>query len=66
MKTGMLAAEAAYGALQSGRSGDELVEYQALFEKSWVFKELALVRNAKPLLSKFGTTLGGALGMVDM
>ncbi|MFN9250645.1 MAG: electron transfer flavoprotein-ubiquinone oxidoreductase, partial [Brevundimonas sp.] len=66
MKTGMLAADAAYEAVRVGRSGDELVEYQTAFEGSWVCKELALVRNAKPLLSKFGTTLGGALGMFDM
>ena len=66
MKTGMMAADAAYEAVQAGRAGDELVEYQAAFEKSWVYKELSVVRNAKPLLSKFGTTLGGALGMFDM
>ena len=66
MKTGMLAADAAYEAVMAGRSGDELVEYQAAYEKSWVYKELKLVRNAKPLLSKVGTTLGGALGLFDM
>jgi len=66
MKTGMLAADAAYDAVMAGRAGDELVEYQAAYEKSWVYKELKLVRNAKPLLSKVGTTLGGALGLFDM
>ena len=66
MKTGMLAADAAFDAVMAGRSGDELVEYQTAYEKSWVYKELRGVRNAKPLLSKFGTTLGGALGLFDM
>ena len=66
MKTGMLAAEAAFAALAAGRAGDELTEYEAAYKKSWVAKELKLVRNAKPLLSKFGTTLGGALAMFDM
>jgi len=66
MKTGMLAADAAYDAVMAGRSGDELVEYQTAYENSWVHKELKLVRNAKPLLSKVGTTLGGALGLFDM
>ncbi|MBU1346573.1 MAG: electron transfer flavoprotein-ubiquinone oxidoreductase [Alphaproteobacteria bacterium] len=66
MKTGMLAAEAAYDAVMAGRSGDELVEYQTAYENSWVFKELKRVRNAKPLLSKYGTTIGGALGVFDM
>lgn len=66
MKTGMLAADAAYDAVMAGRSGDQLVEYQAAYEKSWVYQELKRVRNAKPLLTKFGTTLGGALGLFDM
>jgi len=66
MKTGMLAADAAYDAVMAGRSGDELTEYQTAYENSWVHKELKLVRNAKPLLSKVGTTLGGALGLFDM
>ena len=66
MKTGMMAAEAAFGALQAGRTSDELVEYSDAYDKSWVKKELKLVRNAKPLLSKCGTLLGGMLGMFDM
>ena len=66
MKTGMLAADAAYDAVLAGRSGDELVEYQTAYEKSWVYKELKLVRNAKPLLSKLGTSIGGAVGLFDM
>ncbi|WP_269716422.1 electron transfer flavoprotein-ubiquinone oxidoreductase [Caulobacter sp. NIBR2454] len=66
MKTGMLAAEEAFAALQAGRAGDELTSYQTAYEKSWVAKELKIVRNAKPLLSKYGTAIGGALGMFDM
>ncbi len=66
MKTGMLAAEEAFAALQAGRAGDELTSYQTAYEKSWVAKELKTVRNAKPLLSKYGTFVGGALGMFDM
>ncbi|MDI1325867.1 MAG: electron transfer flavoprotein-ubiquinone oxidoreductase [Brevundimonas sp.] len=66
MKTGMLAADAAYDAVMAGRSGDQLVEYQTAYENSWVFQELRRVRNAKPLLSKLGTSLGGALGLFDL
>ena len=66
MKTGMLAADAAYDAVMDGRAGDELVEYQTAYENSWVYQELKKVRNAKPFLSKYGTTLGGALGVFDM
>ena len=66
MKTGMMAAEAAFAAIQAGRAGDQLVEYQAAYDKSWVAKELKVVRNAKPLLSRFGTLIGAALGVFDM
>ncbi len=66
MKTGMLAAEAAFTALQAGRGGDELSEYQTAYESSWVYKELKLVRNAKPLWSRFGTFIGIPLGGLDM
>ena len=66
MKSGMLAAEAAYAALGEGRQADELTGYQTAFEGSWIAKELKVVRNAKPLLSKLGTFMGGAVGMFDM
>jgi electron-transferring-flavoprotein dehydrogenase len=66
MKTGMLAAESAFAALQSGRGGDTLAEYQDAYDQSWVRKELYLVRNAKPLLSRLGTWPGAVAGMFDM
>jgi electron-transferring-flavoprotein dehydrogenase len=66
MKSGMMAAEAAYAAIQAGRSRDDLVEYEDAYQKSWVRKELHTVRNAKPILSKFGTLMGGAVSMFDM
>ena len=66
MKSGMMAAEAAFAALQAGREGDELKDYDEAFQRSWVKKELHKVRNAKPLLSRYGTALGGVLGMFDM
>jgi electron-transferring-flavoprotein dehydrogenase len=66
IKTGMLAADAAFAAIQAGRSGDALTEYQTAFESSWVHKELKLVRNTKPLLSRLGTFLGGVAGMLEM
>ncbi len=66
MKTGMLAAEAAFAALQQGRQRDTLEEYEAAYRASRVYRDLKLVRNAKPLLSRNGTFWGGVLGMVDM
>jgi electron-transferring-flavoprotein dehydrogenase len=66
VKTGMLAAEAAFAAIGAGRASDELVEYQTAYDNSWVAKELKVVRNAKPLIGKLGTALGGAVSMADM
>jgi electron-transferring-flavoprotein dehydrogenase len=55
MKTGMLAAEAVFGALKEGRAGDVLANYDGAYARSWVAKDLWLVRNAKPLWSNLGT-----------
>jgi electron-transferring-flavoprotein dehydrogenase len=66
IKTGMLAAEAAFAAIAAGREGDELREYETAFRGSWVARELKVVRNAKPLLTRYGAILGGVLGMADM
>jgi electron-transferring-flavoprotein dehydrogenase len=66
MKSGMLAAETAFAAIQAGRGGDELAEYASAFERSWVKTELKVARNFKPILTRFGTALGGALSMVDL
>jgi electron-transferring-flavoprotein dehydrogenase len=52
MKTGMLAAEAAFAALGAGRQYDELSEYAAAFEQSWLHEELHVARNFKPLMGK--------------
>lgn len=66
MKTGMLAAEAAFAALKDGRAGDELSAYQAAYEKSSVYEDLSRVRNVKPMWSKLGLIGGLALGGADM
>lgn len=66
MGTGMLAAEHVVAALAADRSNDELVEYEDAWRSSSVGKDLFLVRNVKPLWSKFGTVLGVALGGFDM
>ena len=65
MKTGMMAAEAAFTALKEGRT-DELTAYPEAYKKSWVYKDLYRVRNVKPLLSRFGMFLGTMLGGIDM
>jgi len=66
VRSGILAADAAFDALKAGRSGDELVEYQTAYEASDIARELKLVRNVKPLLSKYGAFFGTLLGGIDM
>ncbi|MFZ5718268.1 MAG: electron transfer flavoprotein-ubiquinone oxidoreductase [Pseudomonadota bacterium] len=66
IKSGIMAAEAAAAAIAAGRAGDELTEYKAAFDASWLKKELHVVRNAKPLLSKFGSAMGTALSGFDL
>ncbi len=66
MKSGMLAAEAAFEAIQNERSRDVLNDYEDRLRSSWIAKELQLVKNAEPLLSKFGNTIGTVLAGIDM
>ena len=66
MKTGMLAAEAAAAAVQAGRAGDALEDYDRAYVQSWVAKDLYLVRNAKPLWSRLGSLLALPFIGLDM
>ncbi len=52
IKTGMLAAEAAFDALVAGRQHDELTAYPQAFEKSWLYAELYKARNFKSWFQK--------------
>ena len=62
MKTGMLCAEAAFAALQSGRSHDELADFPDSFQHSWLHEELQRSRNFKQWFKKgfvIGTLMTG-------
>jgi electron-transferring-flavoprotein dehydrogenase len=65
MKTGMLAAEAAFAALGQTRAHDELTEYESGWRSSWVYDDLYKVRNVKPGLrwGMWAGTLHGGLQM---
>ena len=64
IESGMLAADAAFDALRSGRSGDELTAYPATFERSPLRAELHRTRNFKPLM-KLGLRAGAVAFGVD-
>ncbi|SAK73084.1 electron transport protein [Caballeronia pedi] len=57
IKTGMLAADAAFEALQAGRQHDVLTAYPEAFKASWLYDELYRARNFKQWMSK-GLYLG--------
>src|SRR5215813_8031263 len=57
IKSGMLAAQAAFEAVQAGRASDELAAYPEAFRASWLHDELYRARNFKPWMSK-GLYLG--------
>jgi electron-transferring-flavoprotein dehydrogenase len=62
IKSGMLAAEAAFDALSASRQHDELPSYEDAFKHSWLHEELYKARNFKPAMGKglyAGTLLVG-------
>ena len=64
--SGMQAAEAAHAALGQGRQHDQLNAYDEGWRASEIGRDLQLVRNVKPLWSRFGLTLGVPLAGLDM
>ena len=64
IKSGMLCAEAAFEALQAGRSHDELSAYPAAFEKSWLREELSGSKNFKQWFKK-GNTVGAFMTGIE-
>lgn len=64
IKSGMLAAEAAFEALVAERARDELSAYPNAFRQSWLFDELHKARNFKPLMKK-GLWMGSVLFGID-
>jgi len=66
MKSGMLAAEAAFEAVAADRRGDVLESYEPAVRSSWIADELKIVRNAQPAVAKWGGTVGTLFAGFDM
>ena len=66
MKSGMLAAESIVEAIAAGREFDEIADYQANLNDSWIATELKLVKNAQPAVAKYGNDYGTVLAGIDM
>jgi electron-transferring-flavoprotein dehydrogenase len=66
MKSGMLAAEAAFEACGADRQSDALDSYPAALHSSWIAKELKMVRNAQPAVARWGGFVGTLYAGFDM
>ena len=64
IKSGMMAAEAAFDAVVADRRSDELTAYPEAYSQSWLFDELYRARNFKPWMAK-GLYLGTLMFGVD-
>lgn len=66
MKSGMLAGESIFEALQQGQTpSQDLTGYAERFEQSWVYDELYRSRNFGAAMHKFGTFWGGAFNTME-
>lgn len=66
MKSAMLAAEAAFEALQTQKTPDLLELYPYNFERSWLATELKNARNAEPAIAHFGPLIGSVIAGTDL
>jgi len=64
IKTGMLAAQAAFDAIGEGRQHDELTAYPQAFEDSWLHAELKKARNFKTWFKK-GLTVATLMNGIE-
>lgn len=65
MKSGILAAESIFDALQLENPPAELEAFNDLLKESWLGKELQQSRNFVPVMHKLGTFWGGAYNWLD-
>ncbi|MEO8444957.1 MAG: electron transfer flavoprotein-ubiquinone oxidoreductase, partial [Gammaproteobacteria bacterium] len=66
LKTGMLAAESVFAALEQGDAAPaQLDGFETAVRESWVWRELHEGRNFGPAQKKFGLLLGGAFIWLD-
>ncbi|MEZ5852308.1 MAG: electron transfer flavoprotein-ubiquinone oxidoreductase [Hyphomicrobiaceae bacterium] len=64
--SGVHAADSIFAAVKADRAHDRLEDYEAAVRAGPIAADLKPVRNAKPLLARFGTRLGTALSGIDM
>ena len=65
MKSGMLAAEAIFEAVQAGREHDEVVAYATNYKNSWLYEDNYESRNFSPAIHRMGLFMGGAFTFIE-
>ena len=67
MKSGMLAAETLFEALQNAEDtgGKDLTDFADRYKSSWLYDELFRSRNFGPAIHKFGSIMGGAFNTLE-
>ncbi|MDN4501290.1 electron transfer flavoprotein-ubiquinone oxidoreductase [Alteromonadaceae bacterium BrNp21-10] len=65
MKSGILAAETIFSAVNSNNQHTDLIEFAEGFKQSWIYDELYRGRNFGAAIHRFGTVLGGAYNTLD-
>jgi len=66
MKSGMVAAESVFEAIQGGdEGGQELASFTRKWEASWAYQELKESASFGPAIHKYGTVGGGAYNFVN-
>lgn len=65
MKSGMLAAEAIFEALQAGREHDDVVAYSTMYKESWLYQDNYEARNFSPAMHRMGQWMGGAFNFIE-
>ncbi len=66
MKSGMLAAESVFKALQQEKQGEIPTDFIDNFKQSWLGQELYAHRNFSPLIHRYGMLAGGAINWLNM
>lgn len=65
MKSGLIAADTIFEAINNDQSHTDLTQYEDNFKNSWLYKELYSSRNFGPAIHKLGTWVGGAYNTLD-
>ena len=65
MKSGMLAAESIFEALDSESAELDLTSYTTKYRSSWLYDELYRSRNFGPAIHNYGTFWGGVFNTLD-